>query len=65
MLDWNYVFVHYLSELFLNLILILILIYRPKYIRKGLLLYNHFFATAFVLIEYQKAMYSIDYSRIV
>ncbi|CAD8044147.1 unnamed protein product [Paramecium primaurelia] len=64
-LNWNYILVHYLFQLFLNLILIIIKIYQPKYIRKGLLLYNHFFASAFVLIEYQKSMYSINYSKII
>ncbi|CAK78788.1 unnamed protein product (macronuclear) [Paramecium tetraurelia] len=65
LLNWNYVLVHYLSQLFLNIILILILIYKPKHVRTGLLVYNHFFATVFVIIEYQKATYSINYSKIV
>ncbi|CAD8135256.1 unnamed protein product [Paramecium octaurelia] len=65
LLNWNYVLVHYLSQLFLNIILILILIYKPKHVRTGLLVYNHFFATVFVIIEYQKAAYSINYSKIV
>ncbi|CAD8047044.1 unnamed protein product [Paramecium primaurelia] len=64
-LTWNYVLVHYLFEIILNLLLIVIIIYQPKYIRKGLLLYNHFFATAFVAIEYLEAMYSINYSKII
>ncbi|CAD8045989.1 unnamed protein product [Paramecium sonneborni] len=64
-LTWNYVFVHYLLEFILNMLLILLIIYQPKYIGKGLLLYNHFFAAAFVFIEYQKAMYSINYSKII
>ncbi|CAK83355.1 unnamed protein product (macronuclear) [Paramecium tetraurelia] len=64
-LTLNYAFVHYLFEIILNLILILIFRYYPKYIGKSLLFYNHFFVTAFVVIEYQDAMYSINYQKII